>query len=229
MQLNPTTIWLLIAVAMCCIVILLVIFNVRRQRRQREMFLASVLHSPHQRYAADTDEGIGQMRVRAMHDTTTPLADLGFEEVLVAANVTAPALPRQTFEEPQIVAIHVMATDDKVFQGYELLQALLAAGLRHGAMQIFHYYGEGEQILFSLASATEPGVFDLQRMGGFSCKGLTLFMNLAAVSDPQTALDCMVETAQQLADDLGGQLEDEQHQAWTEAARQTYQRRLTTV
>lgn len=44
-------------------------------------------------------------------------------------------------------------------------------------MNIFHRYqqlsGNGP-VLFSLASATKPGTFELSKIGGYACAGLTL-------------------------------------------------------
>jgi cell division protein ZipA len=83
--------------------------------------------------------------------------------------------------------------------------------MRYGDMNIFHRYershGRGTP-LFSLASASDPGTFDLNRMGEVSCKGLCLFMNISECKDPIIAFEKMVDTAQQLIDDLGGELRD---------------------
>lgn len=112
-----------------------------------------------------------------------------------------------------ISVMHIMAQQNKLFAGYELLQAILSSGLRFGEMNIFHRYREPNTqkgILFSLASATEPGVFDMLNMGAFSCKGLTLFMRKSEDEhDNRTRYDLMLSTAQHLAEDLDGMLLDE--------------------
>lgn len=104
----------------------------------------------------------------------------------------------------QLVIIHVMAKPGALFVGYELLQAIIATGLRHGHMQIFHYYDNEENVLFSLVSAVEPGIFDLEQIGGFSTPGLSFFMNKHAVKNPDQVLSLMLTVAEQLAEDLGG-------------------------
>lgn len=111
---------------------------------------------------------------------------------------------------PAIVVMHV-AAKEQPFMGYELLQALLASGMRFGHMNIFHYHENNQadgRVLFSLASATEPGTFDMQHMGAFSCTGLTLFLQLQAGRDNYHAFDLLYKTAAQLADDLSGDLLD---------------------
>ena len=111
-----------------------------------------------------------------------------------------------------IITLHVMAAKDRVYSGYELLQSLLTVGLRYGEKNIFHRYeqktGHGS-VLFSLASAVEPGVFDLTRMGAFSCPGLILFLRVNEVGNPIKAFEVMLDTAGQLVEDLGGEVMDE--------------------
>ncbi len=131
--------------------------------------------------------------------------------------VKEPAIPAaKTNAKPtEYLVLHVMAPLDYTYNGYELLQSLLANGLRYGEMNIFHRHetktGRGS-ILFSLASVNKPGTFELPKMGSFSCPGLTLFMPLKASPDPMIAFDSMLETAKQLVEDLGGEIWDENRQ-----------------
>lgn len=119
-----------------------------------------------------------------------------------------------------ILILYVLAPQNQQFLGYELLQALLAVGLRYGPKRIFHRYEDNSHkgaILFSLASATEPGIFDIENMGAFACTGLCLFTSLLECPDPQVTWKTMLETAKQLADDLGGSIFDAGHKPLTEA------------
>lgn len=115
----------------------------------------------------------------------------------------------------EYITLHVIAPREYPYSGYELLQALLANGLRYGDKNIFHRHetktGRG-QVLFSLASANKPGTFELTKMGNFTCPGLTLFMVLKREVDPMLAFDTLLETARQLTEDLGGEIWDERHQ-----------------
>ncbi len=121
-------------------------------------------------------------------------------------------------DKQEMLFLFLRSESHHPFQGYELLQALLASGLRYGEMNVFHYYAqknERKQVLFSLASAQEPGTFDLPNMGGFSCFGLCFFMRLNPNVDVNKAFDKMLELAAGLADDLGGQVLDEQQKPLT--------------
>lgn len=112
------------------------------------------------------------------------------------------------------VMMLLLAKDNRHFAGYELLQTLLASGLRFGEGHLFHRHqlsnGEGP-ILCSLASATATGTFDLQNIGGFSVKGLCLFMQVS--SDPHLNAErfsAMLETGRQLSEGLDALLLDDQ-------------------
>jgi cell division protein ZipA len=178
---------------------------------------------------------------KATHDPA--LVELGFslldpalaqEPAPAAANVAPtptavilaekPAAPK-----PPFIIFYLLTAPERPFAGYELLQALLAADLRFGAKRIFHCYDKknnDEDILFSLASAIEPGIFDIANIGEFSCHGLCLFMTPKQLRDPLAVFELMLETAQQLAEDLAGQLCNEKREPLTEAEIADYRMQL---
>lgn len=113
----------------------------------------------------------------------------------------------------EIIFLMLAAQPNRPYVGYELLQALLDAGLRFGAMNIFHRHedrnGNGK-ILFSVASASEPGTFEITKMGAFSGNGLMMFLRLSSNKDLMYAFEIMLETAKQLIEDLGGDILDDE-------------------
>ena len=117
-----------------------------------------------------------------------------------------------------LIVISVIAKNDIPFASYDLLQAIAATKMKFGPMNIFHYYSPVDEShpLFSLCSLTEPGDFDWDKMGNFSCAGLCLFMNTKTVNNPEEVFALMVATAEQLADDLGGEIRGGQFAPWTE-------------
>ena len=125
--------------------------------------------------------------------------------------------------------LSIVAKPDTTFSPQDLLQSIAATGMQFGDMNIFHYAvpsEQGSEKLFSLASATEPGDFNLERMDDFSCKGLTLFTNLPAVPDPEVAFEIMLKTAEQLVDDLNGELRAGMRTVWNEETLQQYQQKV---
>ena len=123
--------------------------------------------------------------------------------------------PIVTVEIAELISLNLCAATDKPYAGYELLQALLSCGMRFGSMNIFHRHqkktGAGP-ILFSLASCTQDGTFDLAQIGAFSCKGLVLFMKPKEVDNPTKVFELMLETADELISDLGGTVLNEKQQ-----------------
>lgn len=169
-----------------CIVVLLLIVNKTKQHRQKNT-LSDMIDTPPTIGSEFEDDSVVVINSKI-------------------ASTTNDAMP----EVSPIVILHVMSKKAHVFSGYELLQALLSSGLRFGEMNIFHYYNDPQSpkdITFSLASATEPGTFDMLAMGGFSCPGLTLFMKKSDnEQDNHHRYAQMLKTARHLTEDLAGVL-----------------------
>jgi cell division protein ZipA len=111
------------------------------------------------------------------------------------------------------IMMFLLAKEDRLLSGYELLQTLLAAGLRFGEGHLFHRHqyinGQGP-VLCSVAAATASGMFDLQNIGAFSVHGLCIFMETSGNSSIDgERFGIMLETARQLSEDLDTYLLDE--------------------
>lgn len=143
-----------------------------------------------------------------------------FERIEIGQEVKEPA---DDFTEPkapltshvqalpgETINLEIRAYPDQPYMGYELLQALLAAGFRYGEMNVFNRYDEeGKRVLFSLGVSSPTHSFELSTMGGFSCSGLIVSMPLEG-RDLLRIFDLMLNTSAQLIEDLGGELLDEQ-------------------
>jgi cell division protein ZipA len=128
---------------------------------------------------------------------------------------THPTNSSTQYDIDNYIILQLMAHNLRPFQGYELIQTLTSAGFHYGKMNIFHFYANPltkKELLFSLASAIEPGTFDLSNTGEIVCPGLCLFMSIYKVKSVLAAFDLMWETAQILTQDLGGILCDRQFQ-----------------
>lgn len=153
------------------------------------------------------------------HDDVKIITKTAAVETIEDTPQPVPARERKPLPDYQdIIVINIMATPDKKFIGYDLLQALLSAGMRFGKMNIFHRHEEANgkgRPLFSLASATKPGTFDIHKMGAVSCVGLSMFMRLSDHDNPLQVYDLMVKTATLLAEDLQGNLLEANHEPLT--------------
>ncbi|CAM2955790.1 cell division protein ZipA C-terminal FtsZ-binding domain-containing protein [Legionella worsleiensis] len=140
------------------------------------------------------------------------------------------AVKETNTQAPATIMMFLLAKENRQFAGYELLQTVLAAGLRFGEGQLFHRHqcinGQGP-VMCSLAAATSTGVFDLQNIGAFSVRGLCLFMQTSknpSIDAERFAI--MLETAHQLSEGMDAHLLDDQRKQLTDDRIARYHRLL---
>ena len=112
------------------------------------------------------------------------------------------------------VVIYVLALDEP-FLGQGLVEVLLDSGMTFGEMDIFHQLDDRGAQLFSLASAVEPGTFDLSSLDQFSTPGISLFMRVHELAAPLEVLDSMLSVANRVAQELNGEVRDETRSVMT--------------
>lgn len=120
---------------------------------------------------------------------------------------------KQTQVVEQVISVFVTANHSQGFYGPQLLELLEACGMVHGEMNIFHRFEDGLRLgktQFSMANMMEPGTFDLAQMDQLHTPGVVFFLTLPAAQNNMQAFDYMLETAQCLASNLGGDVLDEQ-------------------
>lgn len=141
--------------------------------------------------------------------------------------VVKEAEEKKALDIEQVIALHVVARGI-AFNGEDLLRCVLSYGLRFGDMSIFHRHeqpsGQG-RVLFSMAKAVEPGIFDLESMTGEEIPGVSFFLGLPGVNSI-TAYDIMVDTARRLATELQGDVLDEHQQPLTRQLVEHYRERV---
>lgn len=139
---------------------------------------------------------------------------------------------RQEKEQPaaeEVLVISVISRDTNGFKGPALLQNILESGLRFGEMDIFHRHesmaGNGE-VLFSMANAVKPGVFDLDDIDHFTTPAVSFFLGLPGPRHPKQAFDVMVAAARKLSQELNGELKDDQRSVLTAQTIEHYRQRI---
>jgi len=145
------------------------------------------------------------------------------------AEPARPASEKEPASVQEVLVINVIARDEDGFAGSALLQSILESGLRHGEMNIFHRHesmsGNGD-VLFSMANALKPGVFDLDEMDNTRVRAVSFFMGLPGPRHPKQALDLMIAAARKLSHELGGDLKDEQRSVLTAQTIEHYRLRI---
>ena len=130
----------------------------------------------------------------------------------VPATPEPPAAPRIE----KVIALRFVPISGEL-DAVEAVAALQDAGLEHGRYGIFHRHHSpySDEALFSVASLTEPGSFDLERLDEAPLVGMSFFMILPGIGDPVGRFDTMVETARTLARLLDAELFDDRGTLWS--------------
>jgi len=132
--------------------------------------------------------------------------------------VAVPREPRKPAGPPpeKIITLFLLARDNHVISGADLLQAALKTGMKLGDMNIFHRTAEGaDQAVFSLANAVKPGCFDKDGWNTFETAGVALFMTLPGPMLALDAWDVMLASARRMAEILNAEIQDGDHTPFT--------------
>ncbi len=164
--------------------------------------------------SADTPEREGQPASRAGSEKPAARAD--------RKSAGKKSAGKKTADEPQpvldVIVFHLIARRPERFDGKDMLRLMLENGLRYGDMNIFHRHRETrgeEELQFSVANAVKPGTFDIDNMEEEAFAGITFFMKLPGPGDALGALDRMLAIGRRMAEELDGELKDEQHSVLT--------------
>ena len=129
----------------------------------------------------------------------------------------------------QVLTLLVAAKDAQGFYGHNLKTLAEACGMVHGSMGLFHRHEDGlteGSTQFSMANMTESGVFDMDTIENIHTAGVVFFMTLPSANDSMRAFDYMVETAQCLANNLGGELYDDSRSVLRAQTVEHYRQRI---
>ncbi len=127
----------------------------------------------------------------------------------------------------ELVVMNVLAEIDRPYTGDELFAALRTCGLKFGDMNIFHRVEPlTKSVQYSVASAVEPGTFDMADMEAIRCPGLCLFMQLPGPEEPLAAFEDMLSVARSIVGSLGGELKDEHRNVMTAQTVEHYRQRI---
>jgi cell division protein ZipA len=121
-------------------------------------------------------------------------------------------------EAREVVVINVLAKTGENFSGEKLRDLFEACGLQHGDLDIYHRHEQADThspVQFSVASAVEPGTFRPQDMPTLSTPGISFFMSMPGPYNSLQAFEFMLETAQCVVRNLGGELKDERRSVMT--------------
>ena len=146
-------------------------------------------------------------------ETDEPDEDAIKEELARMEQVTSGRDPEPTVTDSErLLIISVVAPQGGVFAGDALRKALQNNKLQfddRGIYQRMTVVDGAQQAVFGVANLVKPGTFSVTDMPGFSTPGITLFLQLPGPLDPVEAFDDFIHTAERLAVEMGGELQDQ--------------------
>jgi len=99
--------------------------------------------------------------------------------------------------------LHVVAPQDRVFNGADLYEVFEQRGFHYGDMNIFHSLHQQKK-MFSIAKMVKPGYFDIDDIESFYTPGITLILQLPGPVAADVAFEVLLSEARELAQHLGG-------------------------
>jgi cell division protein ZipA len=207
--------WILIVAGLIILALIVMFGNPGKKKKPR---------ASRRERGRDPGRGKSDNRIRK-EPTLGPASDAaestgpveGDQGELAIGEEAAPEAPRRSPEPTgpapdRIITLYLIARDNHVITGAQLLEAAVKTGMAFGQMDIFHRINEGQsKPIFSLANAAKPGHFDRAAWPVFETSALVLFMTLPNPMPALDAWDAMLATARRMAGILHGEVHDDDH------------------
>ncbi|WED21019.1 cell division protein ZipA [Vibrio sp. JC009] len=167
------------------------------------------------------DEMISRPR-KVVSEPVEPVVTEQYEEPEMveqdeAADQAVPA-QEEPEEQLEVIVLNVHSAQGQEFKGSKLFDSMERNGLKYGEMDIFHRHSDMSgtgKVLFSVANMMRPGTLKHDDPETFTTKGISFFMTLPCYGDPEQNFKLMLKTAQQIADDMSGNVQDDQRNMMT--------------
>jgi cell division protein ZipA len=131
--------------------------------------------------------------------------------------------------EMEVIVLNVHCSGNEPFVGTKLFDSMQQNGLLYGEMDIFHRHADLSgmgKVLFSVANMMQPGTLAHHDPAEFTTRGISFFMTLPCYGEPDQNFKLMLKTAQQIADDLGGNVLDDARNLMTPDRLAAYRRQI---
>ncbi|OOR99946.1 cell division protein ZipA [Haemophilus paracuniculus] len=198
---------------------------------------------PQESVQQDIEKELGKIQVR-LSDQVAPQQNVQLNNAQPNIEQTAPQpeiqvqiQPQQSQPEPEPepaipanqIQLYVMASQGQVFAGSEFVKQLENLGFLYGESNLFHRHIDGTSaspVVYSVANAYNPGVFDLTQIHQLSTAGLIFFMYLPSAGNDLVNFNQLLNDAKDLAQALNGWVVDDQGNVFDEDSRYRYLAKL---
>ncbi len=178
-----------------------------------------LIGNKHEAVISDDDEVAVSQEAR---DDELPAMSVRHEAQPAPVKVTESVKPQAKQPEPeddlQVIVLNVHCSGSTPFVGTKLFDSMQQNGLLYGELDIFHRHADMSgtgKVLFSVANMMQPGTLKHDDPDTFTTKGISFFMTLPCFGDPEQNFKLMLKTAQQIADDLSGNVLDDRRNLMT--------------
>lgn len=147
----------------------------------------------------------------------------------VEAAAAAPQEPQEDDLGLEVIVLNVHCAGETPFVGTELFRSMENNGLTYGEMSIYHCFAEAAdtpKVIFSVANMMQPGTLEHDNPTDFTTKGISFFMTLPCYGQADQNFNIMLSAAQQIADDLGGNVLDESRNLMTPNRLSEYRKQI---
>ena len=176
---------------------------------------------------ADFKEHYGAMPQESEFDTQPVQQNLQPQD-------TSPIVeaPEETQDDDlglEVIVLNVHCAGETPFVGTELFRSMENNGLTYGEMSIYHCFAEAAEtpkVIFSVANMMQPGTLEHDNPADFTTKGISFFMTLPCYGQADQNFNVMLNAAQQIADDLGGNVLDESRNLMTPNRLSEYRKQI---
>jgi cell division protein ZipA len=216
---TSTLRWIIIVIGALVLGAIFLFGNPQKKRKPRASRRQEIREAQRQEPTLDSPYTAGEGEFDAgserVAETGQGELDIGGVQPDLSAEPAAPRKPAAPPPE-KIVSLFLVARDNHIINGAELLQAAINTGMEFGEMNIFHRIEEGaDKSVFSLANAAKPGSFSRDEWNTFETSGVVLFMTLPGPAYSLDAWDSMLATARRISEILNAELIDEEHKPFT--------------
>ncbi|MGF1775526.1 cell division protein ZipA [Vibrio nomapromontoriensis] len=151
------------------------------------------------------------------------------DTVVTSSTAKEPEVSEPEEPEMQVLVMNVHCSGNEPFVGSKLFDSMRQNGLIYGDMDIFHRHadlsGTGK-VLFSVANMMQPGTLQHDDPETFTTKGISFFMTLPCFGEAEQNFKLMLRTAQQIADDVSGNVLDDQRNLLTPTRIDAYKKQI---